>query len=246
MTEASGPLGIGLWSLCPRGAWCKFGFGPDIETTQRHLQKVATCRVTKPGLKFFLSTTAECWLAIYNRSPGRQPGPRRVASAVLLGGSQEHEDWIESTTSKVPVMVSPGGPSGHTLCLLLLATAACLWLPCQGTAYKSFLKRHLDNPKTNFGSNHEYCDQMMRRRGMKCQQKNTFIHATEEQLKSICNSRGQVMDGNTLSKALFPITTCKLRRFLRKVLCRYKGKSKIRRIRVTCEKGLPVHFISSA
>ncbi|XP_015273521.1 PREDICTED: ribonuclease-like [Gekko japonicus] len=216
-----------------------------LYTTQRHLQKVATCRVTKPGLKFFLSTTAECWLAIYNRSPGRQPGPRRGASAVLLGGSQEHEDWIESTTSKVPVMVSPGGPSGHTLCLLLLATAACLWLPCQGTTYRTFLTKHVDNPKMNFGSNSHYCKQMMSRRGMACQRKNTFIHTTEEQLKSICNSRGQIMDGNTRSKILFPITTCRRRRFLGKLLCRYKGESKITRIRVTCKEGLPVRYISS-
>ncbi|KAL8176484.1 UNVERIFIED_CONTAM: hypothetical protein K2H54_035477 [Gekko kuhli] len=163
---------------------------------------------------------------------------------VLLGGSQEHEDWTESTTPKVPETMSPRGPSGHTLCLLLLATAACLWLPCQGTAYRGFLKRHQDDPKTNFGSNHEYCDQMMRRRHMKCQKRNIFVHASEEQLKSICNSRGQTMNGNTVSKALFPITICKLRRFLRKVRCTYRGKSKIKRIRVTCEKGFPVHYIS--
>ncbi|KAL8176485.1 UNVERIFIED_CONTAM: hypothetical protein K2H54_035479 [Gekko kuhli] len=116
-------------------------------------------------------------------------------------------------------MTSPRGPSGHTLCLLLLVTAACLWLPGQGTTYQDFLKKHQDDPKTNLGRNSNYCKQMMRLRHMKCQWENTFIHASEEQLRSICHSRGQTMEGNTVSKTLVPITVCRRRRFLHKV-CR--------------------------
>ncbi|XP_060110933.1 ribonuclease-like [Heteronotia binoei] len=137
-------------------------------------------------------------------------------------------------------------PSGYTLCLLLLVAAVWLWLPCcEGKDYRGFLKRHQDNPKSNYGGNNNYCYNMMRRKGLKCAGSNTFIHASEEQLKSICNSRGQILKGITTSKTLFAITVCqRRRRGLRWRLCRYKGKSKIRRIRVICKKGLPVRYIS--
>nr|XP_056719011.1 ribonuclease-like [Euleptes europaea] len=140
--------------------------------------------------------------------------------------------------------MSPKGPRGGTLCLLLLAMAACLLPRCEASAYQGFLKRHLDNPKSNLGNSNDYCNQMMTRKGLKCQRGNTFIHTSEEQLKSICNSRGQILQGNQTSKTLFPITICRRRRGIRRLLCRYKGKSRIKKIRVTCEKGLPVHFIS--
>ncbi|XP_054851497.1 ribonuclease-like [Eublepharis macularius] len=137
------------------------------------------------------------------------------------------------------------GPHPGILYLLLLGMAACLMVHGQSAGFEGFLKRHVENPKSDFGNDNNYCYQMMRRRGLNCQRSNTFIHANQEQLKSICSSRGQILHGNQISKTLFPITICKLKRRLRRLVCRYKGKSKIRRIRVTCEKGLPVHYISS-
>ncbi|KAJ6651892.1 hypothetical protein lerEdw1_015948 [Lerista edwardsae] len=139
--------------------------------------------------------------------------------------------------------MSPKGPHRQILLLLFVTTAFLLsW--SEGTSYQDFLKRHKDNPKSNFEDDKTYCTQMMQRRGLKCQRSNTFIHASDEQLTSICNSRGQILDGNQTSKILFPITICTLRRGFKGVFCRYKGKSKIKRIRVTCEKGFPVHFIT--
>ncbi|XP_048374174.1 ribonuclease-like [Sphaerodactylus townsendi] len=141
--------------------------------------------------------------------------------------------------------MSPKGPHGWILSLLLLVTVACLVQHCEGSAYQGFLKRHLDNPKSDFGNSNNYCYQMMRRKGLRCQRGNTFIHTSEALLKSlVCTSRGRVLQGNVTSKTMFPLTICKIKRRLRKLWCRYKGKTAIKRIRVTCDKGLPVHFIS--
>ncbi|XP_060110932.1 ribonuclease-like [Heteronotia binoei] len=141
-----------------------------------------------------------------------------------------------SSAPKVPAM----SPSGYTLCLLLLVAAVWLWLPCcEGKDYPGFLRRHQDYPKSNYGNDKKYCNKMMPRKGLMCRRRNAFIHATEQQLRSICNPGGQIQNGITTSRAIFSITTCK-----RKKRCRYKGESKTRRIQVICKNGLPVRYIS--
>ncbi|XP_061446805.1 ribonuclease-like [Rhineura floridana] len=142
--------------------------------------------------------------------------------------------------------MSPKGLGPQALLLLFVLTVATLCPNSEATTYGDFLKRHLDNPKSDFQNDNTYCNLMMSRRNLNCQRGNTFIHASEQQLISICNSRGKVLEGNQTSKTLFPITICTLSKGPRRVFCRYNGKSKIRKIRVTCEKGLPVHYITHA
>ncbi|XP_060110930.1 ribonuclease-like 3 [Heteronotia binoei] len=111
--------------------------------------------------------------------------------------------------------------------------------------FRHFLSKHQDNPKSYYGDDNNYCNNMMPRKGLRCQRRNTFIHATERQLRSICNRGGQIQNGITTSRDIFSITTCKRKRrgwFRRQ--CRYNGKSKTRKIRVFCRKGKPVRFLS--
>uniref|UniRef100_A0A803SVH8 Ribonuclease A-domain domain-containing protein n=2 Tax=Anolis carolinensis TaxID=28377 RepID=A0A803SVH8_ANOCA len=131
------------------------------------------------------------------------------------------------------------------VCLLLsFLVATALFQGSEGTSYSDFLKRHLDNPKSDYQNDETYCNLMMSRRNLNCQQGNTFIHAIEQQLVDICNSTGKVLDGNQTSKTLFPITVCTLQNGSNKLSCKYKGETKIKKIRVTCQKGLPVHYIA--
>ncbi|XP_060110931.1 ribonuclease-like [Heteronotia binoei] len=137
-------------------------------------------------------------------------------------------------------------PSGYTLCLLLLVAAVWLWLPCcEGKRFRRFLRKHQDYPKSNYGDDNNYCNNVMPLKGMRCRRRNTFIHATQQQLRFICSPEGQIQNGITTSRAIFSITTCKRKRrgwFRRQ--CRYKGKSKTRKIQVLCRKGRPVRFLS--
>ncbi|XP_063159154.1 ribonuclease-like [Candoia aspera] len=131
--------------------------------------------------------------------------------------------------------------------LLLLFLPAASFFPCRNaSSYEDFVRRHIDYPKTDLQNDHNYCNRMMRRKGLKCQWSNTFIHASRERLTAICTSRGKKLDGNQTSKSLFPITICIKSNQRRTIFCKYKGKSKIRKIRVTCSRGLPVHYITHA
>uniref|UniRef100_A0ABM5GQ55 Ribonuclease-like n=1 Tax=Pogona vitticeps TaxID=103695 RepID=A0ABM5GQ55_9SAUR len=138
----------------------------------------------------------------------------------------------------------PRGPGPQALLLLLFLMATTVFPQNEGTAYSDFLKRHQDNPKSDFEDDRTYCNLMMHRRNLNCQRSNTFIHASKWHLSSICNSRGKNLDGNQNSKTLFPITICILEKGSRGRLCHYSGESKISRIRVTCSRGLPVHYIA--
>nr|XP_060639017.1 ribonuclease-like [Anolis sagrei ordinatus] len=131
------------------------------------------------------------------------------------------------------------------VCLLLAFLMATTLFPgSKGTPYSDFLKRYLDNPKSDFRNDETYCNQMMRRRNLNCQQGNTFIHTVEQHLISICTCRGEVLNGKQTSKTLFPITVCTLKKGPREQPCSYKGEIKIRKIQVTCQKGLPVQYIA--
>ncbi|XP_060110934.1 ribonuclease-like [Heteronotia binoei] len=131
-------------------------------------------------------------------------------------------------------------PKGQTLCLLL--TVACPWLPCEAIEYVEFLKRHLDYPKSTFGNDNAYCEAMMHDRGMLCWQSNTFVHASEYEVQSLCSSRGHLVAELERSSIPFPITVCSRRGKKPQGACSYEGKSLTKEIWVTCLKGLPVYF----
>ncbi|XP_062993959.1 ribonuclease-like [Elgaria multicarinata webbii] len=116
----------------------------------------------------------------------------------------------------------------------------------QDSSFREFLKRHLDSPKSDYQNDHTYCNLMMSRRNLNCQRGNTFIHSSERQLTAICNSAKRNLDGNQTSRTLFPITICRLAEGRKGLYCRYTGKSEIKKIRVTCKNGLPVHYIAHA
>ncbi|KAK9397728.1 ribonuclease-like [Crotalus adamanteus] len=130
------------------------------------------------------------------------------------------------------------------LFLLLCLPATSFFVCSEVSSYRHFFRRHVDNPKTDLQNDHNYCNRMMRHKGLKCQRSNTFIHASSKQLIAICSSGGKKLDGNQTSKTLFPITICIKSNHRRTIFCKYQGRSEIRKIRVTCSKGLPIHYIT--
>uniref|UniRef100_A0A3Q3EQT8 Ribonuclease A-domain domain-containing protein n=1 Tax=Kryptolebias marmoratus TaxID=37003 RepID=A0A3Q3EQT8_KRYMA len=94
------------------------------------------------------------------------------------------------------------------------------------------------------------CDSEMKRKKIycpdnSCKETNTFILASPNKVKSICQGQGN-FDKNsqlTSSKEKFKIVVCKLKKSARKPKCQYKGsllKNKV--VVVRCDKRLPVHY----
>ncbi|XP_003223927.3 angiogenin-2 [Anolis carolinensis] len=110
--------------------------------------------------------------------------------------------------------------------------------------YKTFLRQHYDNPKSNVGK--RYCDTMMKRRGMTkpmCKAVNSFVHASKKQIIAVCGKDGKPY-GNGLrrSKKQFSVTTCKHQGGSTRPPCKYKENKSNRYIVVRCSRGKPVHL----
>ncbi|XP_053901051.1 ribonuclease-like [Malaclemys terrapin pileata] len=130
-------------------------------------------------------------------------------------------------------------PRSALLPLLCLA-ASCLALSTADAQYDKFLKRHLDFPKSWAENDHQYCTTMMGRRSIRCQGKNTFVHANEAQLRAVCSSGTSHGRDTRDSLGTFRLTVCTR---LPKGLCLYQGSSTTARIRLVCRNGSPVQYL---
>uniref|UniRef100_A0A8C8RWK4 Ribonuclease n=1 Tax=Pelusios castaneus TaxID=367368 RepID=A0A8C8RWK4_9SAUR len=138
----------------------------------------------------------------------------------------------------------------HPVLLLLLVVVllpAGLALGRRETRHEKFqfLRQHVDNPKTRARDDRTYCNMMMQRRGMAtpCKRTNTFVHAPATQLQAICGPAGRGIGRNLHdSNTHYRLTTCWLAGASTRPPCNYRGGRSIRRIRVACVRGLPVHY----
>ncbi|XP_015273522.1 PREDICTED: ribonuclease-like [Gekko japonicus] len=112
--------------------------------------------------------------------------------------------------------------------------------------YQTFLREHVD-PMRIIINPHFYCQEKMKAQGLTsptCTEKNTFIHASNIQVKTICGVGG-MHSSNTSSDSLasYIITTCHSSGGSPPDDCKYRGQGERRRIRVTCSRRVPVGII---
>lgn len=122
------------------------------------------------------------------------------------------------------------------VCLLASATS-------QGNKYQAFLRQHQDNPRIDTGGN-DYCELLMYHRGLMrpCRAFNSFIHASEKQLRGLCRAGGRPYHGKRQSKRPYPLTTCQLR-LVKDGQCFYDTITSSRYLVVSCNrKKLPVQL----
>ncbi|KAJ1121932.1 hypothetical protein NDU88_000440 [Pleurodeles waltl] len=139
--------------------------------------------------------------------------------------------------------------------LLVVASFTCAYQHCKPppgeTAYQQFLRQHRDS--SDDGGGDAYCDKKMHERCMtnldppktKCKEVNSFIRATTNQIKAICEKAGKHYDGRgdlTVSLQPFRVTTCKNRGDPNVHPCEYRGSTTTRKIVIGCRGGDPTHF----
>lgn len=128
-------------------------------------------------------------------------------------------------------------PQGSRLALLSLL---CLPRCTANTPYDKFLKQHVDFPKSWAENEQRYCTTMMGRRSIRCQPRNTFLHASEAQLRAVCRSGASQGPDVRDSQGTFRLTVCTRRP---KGPCLYQGSSTTARIRLACRDGSPVQYL---
>ncbi|XP_067389117.1 ribonuclease-like [Emydura macquarii macquarii] len=131
--------------------------------------------------------------------------------------------------------------------LLLVLLATWLALARGETRFGKFQRQHVAPPRTGPQNNRDYCNSMMRSRGMTspvCKRTNTFIHVNNvNPITNVCGPGGTPAPKNLHdSIAHFNLTTCRLQGGSQRPPCNYKGNTKYRPIRIGCVRRLPVHF----
>ncbi|XP_050774019.1 ribonuclease-like [Gopherus flavomarginatus] len=132
-----------------------------------------------------------------------------------------------------------------TFLLTLALLAACVALilgPGWSLLNDIFRKNHVDFPKTITTTNNAYCNKMMWDRAMYLKYSNTFIHATENDIRRICTTDGLSTEPYWYkSKSPFSITTCTFDSWR----LSYNGIRASQKIVISCWNCLPVFYVKS-
>ncbi|XP_067400775.1 ribonuclease-like [Emydura macquarii macquarii] len=128
---------------------------------------------------------------------------------------------------------------------VLLLLAACLALARGGPwslLNDLFRKNHVDMPKTLATNDNAYCNKMMWQRRIYFKFSNTFIHAKDFDINSICSTGGTAAGANKQqSKEHFKITVCTFNPWS----LSYTGVSSTAKIVISCLNGLAVLFVKT-
>ncbi|XP_042327782.1 angiogenin-like [Sceloporus undulatus] len=109
--------------------------------------------------------------------------------------------------------------------------------------YIHFLTQHRDNSNTNTGGT--YCNKMMEKRGLthpNCKERNSFIHASDTDIKAVCGNQGEPYGTQRRSCNKFRVTTCTLKGGSTRPPCKYTHDNRPRFIVIACDEGFPVHY----
>ncbi|XP_076848948.1 ribonuclease-like 3 [Brachyhypopomus gauderio] len=130
---------------------------------------------------------------------------------------------------------------------LMLTLSTTPWADAQSTdvtvRYKNFLRQHV-----NKDMDENQCNDVIRSRNITntkqgCKEKNTFIRATESDVKAVCSNGVRIQrQGKNLYKSnqTFSLIICKLINVSPQ--CKYSGSRSTLKIIVECDHGLPVHY----
>ncbi|XP_035525528.1 ribonuclease-like 3 [Morone saxatilis] len=129
-------------------------------------------------------------------------------------------------------------------CLLLLCATVLSQDANVSQRYRKFIEQHIKGTMSA-----DRCDDEIRTRRIsktnsnECKETNTFIQATTNLVRAICERAGEPYGDMTKSLQPFSIVVCKLRnQDARQPRCQYRGQRYTRRIAIKCEQGFPVHF----
>ncbi|XP_070818321.1 ribonuclease-like 3 [Chaetodon trifascialis] len=129
--------------------------------------------------------------------------------------------------------------------LLVLLSAAVLSENADiKSRYKKFIHQHIyENMTANM------CDNVMREKEIyvkktnKCKKINTFILDNIKPVRAVCENQGEPDGDMTKSRRRFHIVVCTLKnRKAKYPKCHYNGTKLHKKIKIKCEKGLPVHY----
>ncbi|XP_054453992.1 ribonuclease-like 3 [Anoplopoma fimbria] len=127
-------------------------------------------------------------------------------------------------------------------CVLLLSATV---LAQENDGYRKFINQHINGDMSA-----DRCDQVIQNRGItvtdsnECRNTNTFIRATTNHIRAICQSAGEPY-GRGLTKSLLPfnIVVCTLKnQGARRPRCQYRGQARTRKIAIACQGTFPTHF----
>uniref|UniRef100_W5UHP9 Ribonuclease-like 3 n=1 Tax=Ictalurus punctatus TaxID=7998 RepID=W5UHP9_ICTPU len=123
---------------------------------------------------------------------------------------------------------------------LVLLLVLCAALPAEAQNWAAFKKKHI-YPSMD----ERRCTDTINDRGInsggRCKKMNSFILATESQVKAVCEKGGRPVGGNLYeSNNPFLVVTCSLEPGSNP--CKYNGPKSTRCITIACEKGFPVHY----
>lgn len=123
-----------------------------------------------------------------------------------------------------------------SLFLLLVLSAA---LPAEAQNWKAFKNKHIYK-----GMKENQCKSVIEDNGINpsgtCKRMNSFIQATDDQVKAVCGNAGHHVRNNLHESNLpFSVVTCTSDG---SNSCIYKGHQGTVCITIACERGLPVHY----
>ncbi|XP_036403475.1 ribonuclease pancreatic gamma-type-like [Megalops cyprinoides] len=112
------------------------------------------------------------------------------------------------------------------------------------SAYQKFLRQHLDQKQPR--GNDKYCNKMMSSRitnvTKMCKKVNTFIHATKQKVKNVCDTKPIKKTNNHKSMEKFALTKCTLQGGRDRPPCRYRASNSNDFITIACRNNEPVHL----
>lgn len=139
---------------------------------------------------------------------------------------------------------SPGIMRIPFACLLLFSATVLSQDASITPRYRKFIEQHVNGRMSV-----DRCDSVIGSRRIsktnsnECKETNTFIQATTNHIKAICEQAGEPYGDMTKSLQPFPIIVCTLKNQQGRLPhCQYRGQARTRRIAIKCEQGFPVHF----
>ncbi|XP_029437353.1 angiogenin-like [Rhinatrema bivittatum] len=133
------------------------------------------------------------------------------------------------------------------LASLLLLFLLTLISPATSQNYREFKRKHLDSRTTAQWWDGNYCSALIKERNIRgpwgrCKPVNVFIHGKEQAMQILCPSRE---NKTRISRESYPLTKCQHQAEWPRshFHCNYRAKSGVRKIKIQCTAGRPVHFI---
>ncbi|KAB5522697.1 hypothetical protein PHYPO_G00162460 [Pangasianodon hypophthalmus] len=129
---------------------------------------------------------------------------------------------------------------------LVLLLVICASLPAEAQTWRDFKWKHIDSRMVE-----NNCEKVMNRMKLpqpnanpnNCKEVNSFIRATDKLVIDVCTGAGRSVGGKLYESDLpFSVVTCTGNSNQRYPNCKYRGNRSMRKITLTCENDLPVHY----